>query len=57
MSDKTVVKLRKNMLVEYQGDFYTPEELADKLEATGRFEVILHDEDETWFGQALGDKQ
>lgn len=41
------------MIVEYKGDFYTPEELAEKLSATGRFDVVLHDEDETWFGNVL----
>jgi hypothetical protein len=50
---KKKVYLVKNQLVEYNGDMYTPEELAKKLELKGNIEVILHDGDETWFGKAL----
>lgn len=50
---KKKVYLVKNQLVEYNGDMYTPEELAKKLELKGDMEIILHDGDETWFGKAL----
>jgi hypothetical protein len=52
-SMKKKVYLVKNQLVEYNGDMYTPEELAKKLELKGNVEVILHDADDTWFGRAL----
>ena len=51
---KKLAKLRDvKSLVEYNGDFFTPVELAEHLKVTGDFEVIVHDEDETWFGKAL----
>jgi hypothetical protein len=50
---KKKIYLEKGKLVEYNGDFYTPEELATKLELKGNIEVVLHDGDETWFGKAL----
>jgi hypothetical protein len=39
-------------LIEYQGDLYTPEELAEKLGITD-FEVIVNDLKDSWFGQAM----
>ena len=39
-------------LIEHQGDFYTPEELAEHLKVTGDFEIIVHEE-ETWFDRAI----
>lgn len=50
---KRKIYLVKNQLVEYNGDMYTPEELAKKLELKGNVEIIIHDGDETWFGKAL----
>lgn len=50
---KKKIYLQKDKLVEYNGDFYTPEELAKKLELKGNVEIIIHDGDDTWFGQAL----
>jgi hypothetical protein len=50
---KKKIYLEKGKLVEYKGDFYTPEELAKELELKGNIEVVLHDADETWFGKAL----
>lgn len=51
---KKAVKLQdvKN-LIEYKGDFYTPEELATELGVDGNFEILVHEEDETWFGKAM----
>lgn len=46
-------ELDKAKLIEYNGDFYTPEELAEKLGVSGDFEVVLRDADETWFGRAM----
>ncbi len=50
---KKKIELVKGGLIEYNGDFYTPEELAETLGVTGEFEVVLRDADETWFGRAL----
>lgn len=52
---KRKMYLSTKNLVEYNGDFYTPEELAKKLELKGDVEIILHDGDETWFGQAMSE--
>ena len=51
---KKAVKLQdvKN-LIEYKGDFYTPEELAEHLNVNGDFEILVHDEEDTWFGKAM----
>jgi uncharacterized Fe-S cluster-containing radical SAM superfamily protein len=40
-------------LIEYQGDFYTPEEFAEKLKEIGKFKIKVNSEDETWFGEAM----
>lgn len=40
-------------MIEYNGDFYTPQELQEHLGVTGDFEIAMRDEDETWFGRAL----
>lgn len=40
-------------MIEYNGDFYTPEELQRELGVNGDFELNLRDEDETWFGKAM----
>ena len=51
---KKSIKLRDvKSLVEYKGDYYTPTELAEHLKVNGDFEVIVHEEDETWFGRAM----
>ncbi len=50
---KKKIELVKGKLIEYNGDFYTPEELAAELGVNGEFEVILRDADETWFGKAM----
>lgn len=50
---KKKIYLQKNKLVEYNGEFYTPEELAKKLELKGNIEIVIHDGDDTWFGKAL----
>jgi len=39
-------------LIEYNGDFYTVEELAEKLNVTD-FEVIVNDMKDSWFGEAM----
>lgn len=39
-------------LIEYQGDLYTAEELAEKL-GMSDFEVIVNDMKDSWFGQAM----
>lgn len=41
------------MLIEYNGDFYSPEELQQHLGLSGDFEVAMRDEDGSWFGLAL----
>jgi hypothetical protein len=40
-------------MIEYNGDFYTPEEMQETFGISGDFEIAMRDEDETWFGQAL----
>lgn len=39
-------------LIEYKGDFYTQEELTEKLKLEGNFEIIENNK-ETWFDKAL----
>lgn len=51
---KKAVKLKDvKTLIEHNGDFYTPEELAAELKVDGNFEIFVHDEDDTWFGRAM----
>lgn len=52
MLDKKVVNIKRG-IIEYKGDFYTAEELAEKLQTSGEFEVVLHEAEDTWFGTAL----
>lgn len=40
-------------LIEYNGDFYTPEELEAETGINGDFDIIVNDEEETWFGKAM----
>jgi hypothetical protein len=40
-------------LIEYNGDFYTKEELQEHLGVSGDFEIVVNDEDDSWFGRAL----
>lgn len=40
-------------MIEYNGDFYTPEEMQEIFGISGDFEITMRDEDETWFGQAM----
>ena len=40
-------------LIEYKGDFYTPEELAKELGVDGNFDVRINEDGETWFEQAM----
>lgn len=49
---KRQIYLPKDKLVEYNGDLYTPEELAKKFELKGDIEIIVTDE-ETWFSKAI----
>ena len=48
-----VIRLNRNQLVEYQGDFYTAEELAEKLSVDSNFEVVINSEEDSWFGLAM----
>lgn len=41
-----IIRINKNMLVEYKGDFYTPEELVEELKLTSDVEVVLYEENE-----------
>lgn len=50
---KTKTLKEFNNLIEYKGDFYTPEELAETLGVNGDFEIVVHDEEDTWFGRAM----
>jgi hypothetical protein len=52
MSKKTIY-LDKTKLIEYKGDLYTPEELAEKLETSGDYEVKLVDD--SWFAKAMSE--
>lgn len=40
------IRINKNMLVEYKGDFYTPEELVEELKLVSDIQVILYEENE-----------
>ena len=51
MLDKKVINIKRG-IIEYKGDFYTAEELAEKLRVSGEFEVVVHD-GESWFDKAL----
>jgi hypothetical protein len=42
-----------NGLIEYNGDFYTAEELQEHLSVSGNFEVVVNDAEDNWFGQAM----
>lgn len=55
MTDK-IKLIPAGQILEYKGDFYTPEELAELLNATGEFEVQVVDR-ETWFSKAIGDME
>jgi hypothetical protein len=48
-----VIRLNRNQLVEYKGDFYTAEELAKILAVNSNFEIVINDEDDSWFGTAM----
>ncbi len=48
-----VIRLNRNQLVEYQGDFYTAEELAEKLAVNSNFEIVINNEEDSWFGNAM----
>lgn len=50
---KTIKLKDIKTLIEYKGDFVTPEELAAELKVNGDYEVIMNDEDDTWFGRAM----
>ncbi len=51
---KKTIKLKDvKTLIEYKGDFITPEELAAELKVSGDYEVIVNEENETWFGRAM----
>lgn len=39
-------------MIEYKGDLYTAEELAEKLGVTD-FEILVNEDGETWFEQAM----
>jgi hypothetical protein len=57
--ERKVINIKPG-LIEYKGDFYTSEELAAHLMVSGDYEVVIHDGDDTWFGEAmqtLEDKQ
>jgi hypothetical protein len=41
-----IIRINKNMLVEYKGDFYTPEELVEELKLISDVEVVLYEENE-----------
>lgn len=48
------VKLKDvKTLIEYKGEQYTPEELAAHLKVNGDYEVLMHDDEDTWFGKAM----
>ncbi len=47
-----VIHIKKG-IIEYKGDFYTAEELAEHLSIHENYEVILHENNETWFGEAM----
>lgn len=49
-----VLKL-KNVkgLIEFNGDFYTAEELQKEHGINGDFEIVVNEADETWFGKAM----
>lgn len=40
-------------LIEYKGDFYTPEELAELLGVDGNFDVRINEDGDTWFEKAM----
>jgi hypothetical protein len=48
-----VIRLNRNQLVEYQGDFYTAEELAEKLGVNSNFQIVINNEEDSWFGLAM----
>lgn len=50
---KTVKLKDVKTLIEYKGDFITPEELAAELKVSGDYEVIMNDENENWFGRCM----
>jgi hypothetical protein len=48
-----VIRLNRNQLVEYKGDFYTAEELANILSVNSNFEIVINEEEDSWFGAAM----
>ena len=42
-----------NNLIEYKGDFYTPEELASELGVSMEFDVVVPGEEPNWFEKAM----
>lgn len=40
-------------LIEYKGDLYTAEQLAEKLSVSGEFDVIINKAEDSWFGRAM----
>ena len=42
-----------NNLIEYKGEYFTAEELGQKMGVTGNFKVMIKGENETWFGKAM----
>jgi len=50
MSSNKLTEVSK--LIEYNGDFYTAEELVE-LGVTSDFDVTVKDENDTWFGNIM----
>jgi|GEM_PF-5126589 hypothetical protein len=49
-----VIKFKDmNRLIEYKGEFYTPQEMQEKFQINGDFEITINDGDDNWFGLAM----